>query len=549
MSPYQSPYKLIQALGEEGKQLDAPALKQLRKRLLLELEMTGQTILPIGEGQLSKQDIMELFDRLEAEEDQWAHHQQLARHPQLLHLLESPRYDLEQEQPITVTDELLSLAGQAGFADFISPYLGPLLLTLVKKSWLQRDFKAHGPVWLQLYTLLNSSQQLALRERLTQLVQGLIEEVKRLEHKQVPLNKQQWRFLQGEAFYRYLNELPEELSHLRTSVAFALNDMVVVYQKNEVGFCYYLLSYLRHLECEEEIKKLIKENAAILKSNYQSKQKEYGQGSAGCVGVRVIAFAFIVIITFIRILSSEGCSTGRSSSYQYDPDQSEGVTKLDTDRFEMMMLSSTISRKVQQIENIGIIEAVDMRLPPEGAYAPYFLDYKPTSDRNKKTALFRNSTPYHAIIFIINKARRIIFVLPSGDYQYVQLQQGDKLMQFVGTNWSSKELLIFKSLTSQKNQVLNGTFRKSAPGGLFLLTQHFEVKVNPLVHYNDNTVVSEAVEEQDSTILAIDKIIEIIENMPFKGLRYELYMDDSNAEAQVDLRIDKGESSLYLKKY
>ena len=460
MAKYQSPFALFKALDLDDDDLSPEGLKKLQKRLLLELDMVGGVSLRINNASLSKEDILKLSERLQAEAGNMQFHQRLADFPRLVELLEGRRFDPEREASLALDDQFYNdvLLSQE-FRAFLSPYLGPVILPLLKKSIIARDFNRHGIVWLHLGETLTGEERAAFIDRLSHSLNGIVEEIARLEKNAVPLDKSAWTFLSGRPFYYYLNQLPEELSSFRNLFAYAVNDLVVAYQHKELNWCHYVMQGLLNLRTEGEIQTLIKENAQILKDNFKRRSKD-NDGCFQGLG-RGIGGVVVLIILFRVILSGATCLKDDDAGSGYNYYSNNKLTTINsihhlTHWSRMRNVAGTTEYAHQNggLENDSLIIAY----PSAPVYEAFYAAYNDSINLpGSYPVMVKNFSKYHAVIFVIGSAGSSNFVLPSGRQRKIYLKSKDALTCYAGLEWHPEYSIREKS-NLQADEKFKGLF-------------------------------------------------------------------------------------------
>ena len=465
MAKYQSPFSLFKALDLEADDLRPEGLKKLKKRLLLELDMAGGLSLDVNGMQLSKQDILSLSDRLQTEADKMPFHKILARQPRFVALLEGKRFIPENEASLDLSEGFYrDLQETEGMRDFLSPYLGPVLIPLIKKSILARDFNRHGIVWLRLGNLLTGEERDAFLDRLSHSINGIAEEINRVENKSVSLDKRSWTFLSGRPFYLYLNQLPEEVSDLRQLIAFAVNDLVVAYQHTELTFCHFIMQGLVALRVDGEIRKLIQDNAGILKENYNKKK---GNNDGCFPGVGRVLGGIGLVFVFLRIILLGGTCMDDDDGYRYQPRPQQNVSLHSIHHMGHWSLSNDIRRATRSAWQTMSFDSVFAEYPAGLVYPEYYMAYSDTAMIGQDyPVMVRNYSDYHAIVFVISKWSRLNFVLPAGRQKKIYIPDGAVLTCYAGRKWHKEYPIEIRQKTLVSVSDFAGLFEEVPDNGL-----------------------------------------------------------------------------------
>ena len=496
MTVYQSPIALLEALGIDREDLSPTDIKELRKRLLLELDIAGAVTLTINGRELSKQDILALTERLQAEGGKLHLHRKLRDAPRLLALL-SYRYDPAREEPLVLPEALYDdLHGTEGMREFLSPYLGPVLIPLLRKSILSRDFSGHGKAWLALGSLLTGAEHHAFLNQLSHSLNEITTELSRVAEKKVPFVKRAWAFLSTRGLYEFFNSLPGDLRHLREQLAYAVNDLIYHFQHREPAFCFAVIQQLLHLHVEGEIRIIIKDNALILGEKYRERKRQrLGWLESLGRSALVLVLIYAVIHAFVSIgpyLDDDHSAYKPLPKGREVPTQSLRYT-LHWKRMKQVETSTAA------LEQRDLADTASIALPAAPVY-PYY--YRPYVDsiaaQYGYPVMVKNLSDYHAVIFIITPLASRNFVLPAGRQRKVYLAKGTVLSCYTGRDWHSDYPIGGNYPKQYELRQIKGLFTDLPAGGGMQLSWFypFDYHNEPNAPDDDKLTETQAITEQ-----------------------------------------------------
>jgi hypothetical protein len=220
---YISPLGMLDTNGKTS--FDKKDFLLAKKKMLAELELSGETTVNINGKELSKNDIVIFFDQLQQTEN-LAYHQAVAEDKVLLHFLEgvtkSPTENLTNNQ----------LYWDPRFIDWISPYFYTSYCNVSKDCF--KTLNTQGWAKLMSYTIL---MNLRYREKTWMFIEGFteqnIEQLKELHESGKSKNPDSGNLFLIETLcdYRLVNmmvQLPEErFASQRDEYAFSMMQVLI----------------------------------------------------------------------------------------------------------------------------------------------------------------------------------------------------------------------------------------------------------------------------------------------------------------------------------
>jgi hypothetical protein len=290
MQPYISPFR---NLGLDlTAELDKNALNLAKKRLLAELDLSRTGTILRGSVEMTKNDVLQLFDSLGSVENV-DFHRQIANNRGLLAFLE--KQQLETKSPFV--DDLAF--APAAFKNFVHPYLAhsctEYLITCFKHAQSANlkvfplDLLNQLPpndadaVWQRIETFLK--QQRAQAENLT-------ERIRRRD--KVKINETQ--AFRSPQFVACLNWLPDRFQDLRTgyvAALFYLSEACWNIKAHKVAVN--ILQYAEHINCVAQNKTVVQARLHIYETTLDQAVRSAEQERAfryvfGAIAVIIVTF-------------------------------------------------------------------------------------------------------------------------------------------------------------------------------------------------------------------------------------------------------------------
>ena len=205
---------------------DNAALSLLRKKMLAEVELSDDKLLKLDAQLLSKNDLLQFFDRLQSTQE-LIYHQQVAADPVLLHFLETG------EMTGRIADHVLYK--DADFLLFIAPYYEPLFTVAILNSLEKQDvptmeYLFSGPL------LLDGEHITASYRRVLRYLKTMDNQLKATTESINNGAAYRWKYLVHYAqptLIRLLNILPNEFNKWRSDYGISLiNLALAIYTKD-----------------------------------------------------------------------------------------------------------------------------------------------------------------------------------------------------------------------------------------------------------------------------------------------------------------------------
>ncbi|MDB0037818.1 hypothetical protein N9F08_00485 [bacterium] len=220
---YQSPIRSFQELGITTDNIDPKQLKLERKRLLLEIQISDTQSCFIREKELSKNDVIKLFDELEGA-THLNYHQLIFNHSVLLNLLENYTVsgDIEDQHKIRFETE----EEWSQFIAFISPYVANAIDKSLTKTIRHSDFSGLEKVKNFFKLLTNTDSYFAFR-KFSNFCETLDDRLELLAYRNKEFPSTDVQFLKQSSFYNCINELTNIYPDLPNSVATSVINFTV----------------------------------------------------------------------------------------------------------------------------------------------------------------------------------------------------------------------------------------------------------------------------------------------------------------------------------
>lgn len=317
---YQSPIRTFEVLGISTESIDPNQLKLERKRLLLEIQISDTQTTTIGDKELGKNDVIELFDELE-KVTHLDYHTSIYQHPRLLQLLEKSEVSKSKvENKHKIRFETQEEWDE--FIAFISPYLAEAIDKLLSKVIRKRSFKELEEI-RSFFKLLTKQDSFYAFRKLNNFCETLSDRLEHLAYSKTTFPTEQVTYLSYPAFYTVVNELTGTYPNLPNSVAHAVINFTVDCQR-KVGRGKTLVAIsdqARKLHCDAKSKSIIIGNR---ESFYDSREQSLGYNPNQVW--RVIVGIFVVVMLLFRVVNR--CDSSRSNSPSLSPETLELMERI-----------------------------------------------------------------------------------------------------------------------------------------------------------------------------------------------------------------------------
>lgn len=324
---YQSPVRTFQELGLSTENIDANQLKLERKRLLLEIQISDTQTTTIGEKELSKNDVIELFDELERV-THLDYHTAIFNHPVLLNLLENFKVagTIEEKHKINFdTDIEWNM-----FINFISPYLANAIDKLLSKGIRKSNFDdlEKSLVFFKLLTPTDSYFAFRKFNNFCETLEGRLQ-ILVSRNKKFPA--EEVTYLHQASFYNSINDLSNTYPNLPDNVATdVINFTVACEEKAGRGKILVDISdQVRRLHCSAPTRWIIIGNRDAF---WESREQflKYNPNTVWRVMIAIIFIGF----AFARI--NKGCesSNNRVTNIPNQEELFEHINQLEKEGIE-----------------------------------------------------------------------------------------------------------------------------------------------------------------------------------------------------------------------
>jgi len=286
---YQSPLHIIKGIaGDDAFEINDDNLIRLRKRLLAELNLSGETTITVNKKSYSKDEIIKTIDQLLGNPDITLH-DFIFRHVFLLRYLEDESMVLH---PHTYSEFFVPKELQ----DKLNALLYERFILQFKKGVSTRAF-THAQQAITLMGYLTDDLKIMCYEEAHRTLHTLNTFLYELEHNITLNNKRDIQFLSFDSFANFLNALPEEFEEIKYDLVNRGINIVVGYHKlsrHDKDLVISISSMLKKIICEDDQAKLIINNHSIFTSGSSSSSSDYSY-------LRYIGIAAIILFNVFRV--------------------------------------------------------------------------------------------------------------------------------------------------------------------------------------------------------------------------------------------------------
>lgn len=397
---YKSPLHIVKNLSaDESFEINHSNLVRFRKKLLADLNLSGDITLNVNGKSYSKDEIIKTIDQLLDAPD-LSLHEFIYKHDFLLRYLE---------------DETLSL-NPAAYKELVVPEelhekLNHLLYERIqpdlKKNISSRKF-TQAKLALRVIPFLPEQYQELLYEDLNASLTTLHSFLYEIEHSISLSHKKEIQFLSYSSWAEFLNDLPEEFEYLKYDLINRTINIVVGYHKlsrHDKDLVKGISSVLTKMVCVDEQAILIKSNHKVFTAGEET---DYGF-------LKYIGVAIIILVNVLR-----GCSKDNpnyESSIRYYNNASE-VRSLLHEKENLKNPVNELNTFRAEVYNRTIINSTNNGIHYEtikvgSGTDPFYKGFKQSKDSVvnslTETVNLQNETGYDLIVLCYDSAQTSIY--------------------------------------------------------------------------------------------------------------------------------------------
>ncbi len=492
---YQSPLRLA---GITDPDPDAKALQLARKKLLAELELSGQPALHIDGAALSRQDIITLFDSL-SDAATFRYHAALLEDPDLLLFLEKGELGAAawQERPVY---------GEPDFIAFASPYfaaaVNALLQDILSGTVPEEAFAVlfHRPQFLQVQhaeaAFAAASRFYFRRKAAVQAFTAQLGETGGGRYENIfdpvtmadrltfiandPVSPEEIIEWKEASHLMLLNMLPDEFfSSLRYDIANELNEICVIAdtQRHSTATGYAALQAAAGIDCEASLKEVINKNLEIFREKLTPRRAP-GQEKKE---KPKFAWSWIGIVLFLisrLIIGANSCNT-TSVAPRISTDNLQAMQEWATKEVTLgksnydslySAFTSGESSSAHDTLTAGILMLNAPKKPGDDPFAPLWQQLNHTDEEaqyNTKVLQIENTSNWDALALYLSDDKLIRSAFIPAHQSAAINYNGHKtfrLNMLAGKGWSPKVPHWFNSVATSEpghNYLLQGGFKKT----------------------------------------------------------------------------------------
>ncbi|MEL6559130.1 MAG: hypothetical protein AAFQ94_13155 [Bacteroidota bacterium] len=301
---YLSPIIILTEAGIDLDQITSENLGNIQKRLFLEIGLADSDFLKTASHQLSKDDILKLFEGLKQK-------QFLGFHFEIYYSKVLIDFFIKGLISEDLKQELNRLCKTEGFSDFISPYLSHKINRLLKNAFQKREFE-NAELLSSLSVYLTVRFQSSAYDLFAGELKSFIREITALYYKEIEFVRAPYEFLLELSFIRFLNFLPEEFDQRRNHLASRLNDLGTVIHDKDLKFTIKLYSQLQYIRCEPELEGIISNNLNYVNS---IKNKDFTYTLISIAGFSLILFLLFKFVVLAYLTDEDEKFNKKQSPY------------------------------------------------------------------------------------------------------------------------------------------------------------------------------------------------------------------------------------------
>lgn len=307
---YQSPLHIIKSIaGDDAFVINDDNLIRLRKRLLAELNLSGETTITINKRSYSKDEIIKTIDQLLGSAD-LALHEFIYSHDFLL------RY-LEDDSQVLHPHLYRGFEAPEAIRPVFEPLITERIIMQFRKGISTRAF-SHAKYAIEIMELLPDHLQSLAYEEAHRSLHTFNLFLYELENNLSTDNKKDIQFLSFDSWKTFLNALPEAFESTRYDLVNRSINLVVAYHKlsgHDKELVKDISTVLIDVYCDDE-------QALLIKSNHKVFSGGGSSSFSGAGILRFIGIAAIILVNLLRMCDKKDHSyTPPSYMYQNDVTQ------------------------------------------------------------------------------------------------------------------------------------------------------------------------------------------------------------------------------------
>lgn len=300
---YQSPLHIIKGLATETDfQINDTNLIRLRKQLLAELNLSGETTITVNKKQYSKDEIIKTIDLL-------LNNPNLDVHEFIYNNLFLLKY-LEDDSLTLNTNLYSKLEISETIKGKLENIIYDRFIVQFKKGMSVRNF-ANAEGALVLMNTLTDNYKNECYEEVHKSLYTFSTYLLELESSIGAHHKNDLMFLTYQSLAILLNSLPEDFDGIKNEITVRIINLVVAYhnlKNHSADISKGISTMLLKINCEEEHSKLIRNNHKVFSNTSSSSSSS----SSETAPWRIIIFVIIVLVNVLRM--GRGCSSSHNSS-------------------------------------------------------------------------------------------------------------------------------------------------------------------------------------------------------------------------------------------
>lgn len=480
---YRSPIRLLHELGLNASDINEDSLKLERKRLLLEIQISSDDTIQIGDKAFTKNDVIKVFEELFSITD-LAFHERIFDHPILLDLLENHLISESEEDVQSLHLNFNSDEERQQFTHFISPFLANSLDKLLSKTVRSSSYDRFVIV-LPFFKLLHEVDAVFAFRKFYAFCRTMDQrlDTAALNNSVFPFDE--FKYLTEEPFYTIINEANNYFSDLADGIGQTLANFSIdqQYSKARANHLLKLYNQLRGLKCDAELKSVIVTNRKEFRK--LRLVSVFGLFRMPWKYLRVV----IILVTWFilgGIFGDDSPRVEESKEEKYVNAYKELDLKVAAFKQQSVLNKNSPVRKSN-------FDTTAFRIFHDSAYA------RVTQRRFTTNTVVRNSLPkIHSPLRIIDSANLIPFgkkvsirnitdsdmfmvirdrnvlsshFIASNSRLPIAIDPGSSVFFYSGNDWDTSQIMVysypFEHLTEKNiDMIFSGTFKQTSENNL-----------------------------------------------------------------------------------
>lgn len=475
---YQSPIDFIRLLGLEIKDLDQESIALKKKELLLEIQLKEKQFIKIDGTEYTKNDILQLFDRL-SDLEEVSFHRKIAENEHLQRFLTTqtlPTYGAFVDNLYFDYDDTESFEM---FKQKISPYFAYALNRAMSGVLAQSHYK-RLMLLEPFFELLEPADFRYAFKKFTHFNTELQAHVLLLNPLDNKFDWKKYKHLDSPELYQLANFVDLEIINFAEKLAISLVNLTVHYQRYP-GRKDYLVKLMEHaqtLNCSKNVKEVITNNLRAFKTTVE--KKELVSTSTSIVKIFTLLALFgLVVFVFSKIINvsyPEAESQYRYRQKDFSNTPPPAVTQ-NSYNFNYASFQELHSKLYSDLSQDSLVQFTGSSTPSFSSPFEHFDTNLRILHMNQGAIL--NQTRFDLLLVQYSANGLRGHHIPAYGRIPLRIKPTDEFFIYSGSDWSNDKGVEYSYFSSTKNRTfwmaIEGHFREFSSANLNLMQYRYSI--------------------------------------------------------------------------